>query len=213
MGHFALVFFVDQLALARHTDKSGPRDRELFVRNLPLSDMSHNQIKEYFETFGRVESMAFIGDPYTDEPNGEGYVRFVNHFGAKNCLDDLTQDHEAEPTDLIGSWSQSERMLQRKANCHRFNYIVELVGETNGASLERARQDMNLKRLWVTGESLRQKDKLAPNLDIKQLQFVGRFVEESQVERFREYLMRYVERTHTRIEHRLLKRKRKAMST
>merc|ERR1719343_151204 len=104
----------------------GPEDRELFLRNLPLQDMSQPQLQEYFEGFGEVDSLSLITNSLTGEPSGEGYVRFKEHRDAKACLDALNPatGEEVEQDDLTGSWSESERFLSRKANCYAFNMIT-----------------------------------------------------------------------------------------
>ena len=58
-------------------------------------------------------------DPFGEQTN-EGYVRFKDHRDAERCLEALTPgEEEADPTDLAGTWSESERVLQRKNNCYR----------------------------------------------------------------------------------------------
>ena len=56
------------------------------------------------------------------------YVRFKDHRDAGRCLEALTpgEPEEADPTDLAGTWSESERVLQRKNNCYRpaFSLLV-----------------------------------------------------------------------------------------
>jgi len=111
--------------------------------------------------------------------------------------------------DLAGSWSESERALQRKSNSYRFNLVAELVG-ADGAGLERLKQEAKLKGLWVLAESLQQKDRGAPPVSGRQLHFVGRVQDEVNVRLFRELLERALEETHTRITDRIEKRRRKA---
>lgn len=111
--------------------------------------------------------------------------------------------------DLAGSWSESERALQRKSNSYRFNLVAELVG-ADGSGLERLKQEANLKGLWVLAESLQQKDRGAPPASGRQLHFVGRVLDEVNVRLFRELLERALEDTHTKITDRIEKRRRKA---
>ncbi|CAE8658042.1 unnamed protein product, partial [Polarella glacialis] len=146
-GSFNVGIFIDQLAMSRRPTEAGPgpEDRELFVRNLPLHDMTRQQLQEYFEGFGEVDSLTLIGDVFTSEPTNEGYVRFRHHKDAKRCIEALTpNEEEADPTDLAGSWSESERVLQRKANCYKFNLLAELVG-ADGKGLERMKAEAKLK--------------------------------------------------------------------
>mmetsp|Transcript_89318 Transcript_89318/g.251430 ORF Transcript_89318/g.251430 Transcript_89318/m.251430 type:complete len:921 (+) Transcript_89318:103-2865(+) len=210
-GSFHVGIFVDQLTMNRRPSKvePGPEDKELFVRNLPLQDMNRQQLQEYFEGFGEVDDLCLIRDPFTDDLVGEGYVRFKQHRDARRCMEALTPDQEAEPNDLIGSWSESERMLQRKGNCYKFNLIAELVGK-DGANLERLRLGAKLKGLWVLAESVKQKDQFAPRLVGKQLHFAGRFSEEAHIQLLRDLVEQALEEAHARISERTAKRKRKA---
>jgi len=209
-GSFRMGIFVDQLAMSRRPTETGPtsEDKELFVRNLPLQDMNRQQLQEYFEGFGEVEDLYLVRDPFTDEPIGEGYVRFTLHRDAKRCLEALTPDGEAEATDLVGSWSDSERILQRKLNCYRFNLISELVGK-DGGGLERLKADGKLKGLWFLADSLQQRDKHAPKLLGKQVHLVGRFTDETHIKLLHELLERILEEVHARIADRIERRKRK----
>jgi len=211
-GSFHMSVFIDQLIMNRRPADvgPGPEDCELFVRNLPLQDMKRQQLQEYFEGFGEVEDLHLIKDTFTNEPNGEGYVRFRQHRDAKRCIEALTPENEAEPTDLAGCWSESERALQRKANCYKFNLVAELVG-ADGSGLERLKTEAKLKGLWVLAESLQQRDRTAPPPSGRQLHFVGRCFEESHVQLFRELLERALEETHAKIMDRMEKRKRKAV--
>jgi len=212
-GTFCVAVFIDQLAMNRRPQEAGagPEDRELFVQNLPLQDMNRQQLQEYFEGFGEVEDLHLITHMFSAEPTGEGYVRFRQHRDAQRCIEALTPSnpHEAEPMDLAGSWSESERALQRKSNSYRFNLIAELVG-ADGSGLERLKQEAKLKGLWVLAESLQQKDRGAPPASGRQLHFVGRIQDEANVWLFRELLERALEATHTKITDRIEKRKRKA---
>jgi len=209
-GSFHVTIFVDQLTMNRRPLDvgPGPEDRELFVRNLPLQDMKRQQLQEYFEGFGEVEDLYLIRDAFTDEPTGAGYVRFRQHRDAKRCIEALTPEYEAEPTDLAGSWSESERALQRKSNCYRFNLVAELVG-SDGSGLERLKTDAKLKGLWVLAESLHQKDRSAPPPSGRQLHFVGRCFEESHIQLFHDLLERALEETHAKILDRMEKRRKK----
>ena len=47
---------------------------------------------------------------------------------------------DAEGTDLIGQWSESERALQLKSSCYGFNLILELVA-ANGSGLEQLKSE------------------------------------------------------------------------
>lgn len=212
-GSFHVPVFIDQLAMNRRPPEAGPgpEDRELFVQNLPLQDMNRQQLQEYFEGFGEVEDLHLITNPFTSEPTGEGYVRFRQHRDSQRCIDALTPNspHEAEPTDLVGSWSESERALQRKSNSYRFNLVAELVG-ADGSGLERLKTEAKLKGLWVLAESLQQKDRSAPPPTGRQLHFVGRVQEEAHMQLFQELLERALEETHTKITDRIEKRRRKA---
>jgi len=210
-GDYLVSIFIDQLPLAKRPIAGpGPEDRELFVRNLPLQDMNHAQLQEYFEGFGEVQDLYLIRDGCTNEPTSEGYVRFKQHGDAVRCIEALTpeQDGEAEPTDLVGQWSESERMLQRKGNCYRFNLVSEIVG-AEGAGLARMKSDAKLKCLWVLGESLQQKDKYAPPALAKQLHFVARCNEDSNVPLFRERLEKAFQAMHKRVLGRIKKRKKR----
>mmetsp|Transcript_11248 Transcript_11248/g.39888 ORF Transcript_11248/g.39888 Transcript_11248/m.39888 type:complete len:884 (+) Transcript_11248:92-2743(+) len=212
-GCVRIGFFIDQLPMHRRPLESepGPEDRELFVQNLPLADMNPQQLQEYFEGFGEVEDLHLIKATFTEELTGEGYVRFKNHRDAVRCIEALTPSspQDADPSDLMGSWSESERILQRKGNCYRFNLITELVG-MDGSGLAKLKQEAKLKGVWVLSESLQQKDRASPPLAARQLQFVGKVTEEANVKLFREQLERTLEDIHTKIADRLEKRKRKA---
>lgn len=212
-GSFQVPIFIDQLAMSRRPLEAGPgpEDRELFVQNLPLQDMNRQQLQEYFEGFGEVEDLHLISGVFSSEPTGEGYVRFKHHRDAQRCIEALTPNspHEAEPTDLAGSWSESERALQRKANSYRFNLLAELVG-ADGSGIERLKSEAKLKGLWVLAETLQQKDRGAPPASGRQLEFVGRVQDEAHVRTFRELLERALEETHTKITDRIEKRRRKA---
>lgn len=208
---FRATLFIDQLAMHRRPLEaaSSPEDRELFVKNLPLQDMNRQQIQEYFEGFGEVEDLYLINDIFSGAPNGEGYVRFKSHDTAVRCMDALTPENEAESTELTGWWSESERVLQRKSNCYRFNLIAELAGK-DGVGIQRWKSDGSLKEAWMLAETLQQKDRHAPPRSARQLHFVARCADEEQVGQFREILERAVEDAHGSISDRIEKRKRKA---
>ncbi|CAE7782990.1 rab6, partial [Symbiodinium pilosum] len=91
-GSFQVSIFVDQLALSRRPAEvlPGPEDRELYVRNLPLQDMTRKQLREYFEGFGEVDDLHLILDAFGVEPTNEGYVRFKYHRDALRCIEALT---------------------------------------------------------------------------------------------------------------------------
>ncbi|CAK9044343.1 CUGBP Elav-like family member 4 (CELF-4) (Bruno-like protein 4) (CUG-BP- and ETR-3-like factor 4) (RNA-binding protein BRUNOL-4), partial [Durusdinium trenchii] len=211
-GSFQVSIFIDQLALSRRPLEAGPgpEDRELYVRNLPLHDMSRQQLQEYFEGFGEVDDLHLNADAFSMEQVNEGYIRFKDHRDAVRCIEALTptDPDEADPTDLAGSWSESERVLQRKTNCYRFNVVAELVG-ADGSGLERIKAEARLKGLWILGESLQLKDKTAPKACGRQLHFVGRCTEEVNVRFFRDLLERELEVIHRKIASRLEKRKQK----
>jgi len=206
------TFFIDQLAMNRRPLEAAPseEDRELFVKNLPLQDMNRQQLQEYFEGYGEVEDLHLITDNYTGEPNGEGYVRFKLHENALRCVEALTPENEAEEGNhLTGWWSESERALQRKSNCYRFNLIAELVGK-DGIALDKLKSEAQIKGMWLLAESLQQKDRHAPPRSARQLHFVARCTEDVQATNFRELLERSLEEAHGRISDRIEKRKRKA---
>ena len=211
-GNFHINIFIDQLALNRRPLEAspGPEDRELYVRNLPLHDMSRQQLQEYFQGFGEVDDLHLILDTLSLEQTNEGYVRFKDHRDALRCIEALTPSdpEEADPTDLAGSWSESERVLQRKNNCYRFNLVAELVG-ADGSGLEKLKAEANLKGLWILGETLQLKDRTAPRAAGRQLHFVGRCTEEANVRLFRDLLERELEVIHRKITSRLEKRKQK----
>lgn len=211
-GSCKATFFIDQLPMNRRPLEAaaGPEDRELFVKNLPLQDMNPQQLQEYFEGFGEVEDLHLITDVFTGEPNGEGYVRFKSHDNALRCIEALPAEAEAEESkDLTGWWSESERALQRKSNCYRFNLICELVGK-NGTALERLQSEAHVKGLWMLAESLQQKDRYAVPRSGRQLHVVACCTEEAQVGQLREALGGALEDAHGRISDRIEKRKRKA---
>jgi len=206
------TFFVDQLAMTRRPLEGapGPEDRELFVKNLPLKDMNRQELLNYFGGFGEVDDLHLITDTSTGEPNGEGYVRFKSHADARRCIEALPPEAEAEESkDLTGWWSESERVLQRKANIYRFNLICELVGR-NGVELERLKTGSNVKDVWMLAESLQQRARHAPPRSGRQVHFVARCPEETNAAQFREMLERALEDAHNRISDRIEKRKRKA---
>ncbi|CAK0861848.1 unnamed protein product, partial [Prorocentrum cordatum] len=212
-GSFLSSFFVDQLPMSRRPTEPlpGPDDAELYVKNLPLQDMDRQQLVEYFEGFGEVEDLLLIRDHFTAEPTGEGYVRFKNHRDAQRCIEALTpgDGDEVDPMDLTGRWSESERALQKKANCYRFNVVAELVG-ADGSGLDRLKKEAKLKSFWVLAECLTQKDRLAPAPDGRQLHFAARCPDEASARAFRDLLEKTLEETHARISDRMEKRKRKA---
>lgn len=212
-GSFLVGLYVDQLSLSRRPSEVSPRpeDRELFVRNLPLQDMNRQQLQEYFEGFGEVEELHLLKDPFTGEPISEGYVRFKCHKDAVRCIEALmpTDQAEFDPSDLAGTWSESERILQRKDNCYQFNLLSELVG-SNGSHLEQLTEEAKLEGLWLLAEPLQQKDGQAPPTSGRQFQFIGRCSQESQIAVFREMLERSLEEIHTKISDRIDRRRRKA---
>jgi len=209
-GAFRASFFIDQLLMNRRPTEAGPspEDRELFVKNLPLQDMNRQQLQEYFEGFGEVEDLYLIRDTFTGEPTQEGYVRFKQHANALRCIEALTPENEAESSDLTGWWSESERVLQRKTNCYRFNLISELVGE-KGMGIESMKAEAKLEGLWLLAESLQQRDPHAPPRLGRQLHFLGRCTEEAHVKLFQEILESAVEDAHSKITERIERRKRK----
>jgi len=211
-GSLLAGFFVDQLGNAKRPldDQPGAEDRELYVQSLPLQDMNAQQLREYFEGFGEVEDMHLIKEASTDADTNDGYIRFKNHRDAARCIEALTPTNpqEADPTDLSGSWSESERVLQKKANCYRFSLLPELVG-MDGSGLERLKEESKAQSIWVLAESLEQKDKHAPPSVSRQVQIVGRVADESGAKLFRECLQRAVESLHDKVADRLAKRKRK----
>lgn len=214
-GSFHVSFFLDQLSMNRRPEdvEPGPEDKELFVRNLPLQDMNRQQLQEYFEGFGEIEDLYLVRDTFSGEATGEGYVRFRQHGDAVRCIEALTPDPEgdtgeAEATDLAGAWSESERALQRKANCYRFSLLAELVG-ADGSGLERLKTESNVESLWLMADSLQQRDRSAPPPSGRQMHFVARCTDESQVETLRECLERAVDEVHGKIGDRIEKRERK----
>jgi len=212
-GDFEVSFFLDQLQLShRPVSSPGPDDRELFVKNLPLQDMNRQQIQEYFEGFGEVEDLHLIQDPYTNEDTSEGYVRFRLHADAVRCIDALSPVQggaDADSAELSGQWSESERALQRKLNCYHFSLVVELVGQ-DGSKLQALRDEAKVKNLWIMAESLTQRDTEAPVASGKQLHFVARCTNQSQVSLLRECLERSLGAIHSKIKKRDARKKRKA---
>lgn len=214
-GTFLARIYIDQLVLDHRPTRAAPTpvDRELFVRRLPLQDMNQLQLQEYFEGFGEVEDLHLIRDTYTDQLIGEGYVRFRQHRDARRCLEALTPDGDADPNDLVGTWSESERALQRKdVNCYRFNLIDELVC-SDGSGLERLKTECHLSGIWCLAETLRQRDRTSPPPSGKQLHFVGRFADEAHVDILRESLQEAFRKIHRRISDRMERRSRKAAAT
>lgn len=201
-GAFHVSIFVDQLAMGQRPDLAPkPADRELFVRNLPLQDMSQQQLQEYFEGFGEVEDLYLIRDTVTLEPMNEGYVRFRQHADAVRCIEALTPEDgemEADASDLVGTWSESERVLQRKASCYHFNLLAELIA-SDGSGLEHIKEDAAIRCVWVLADSLKQRDLQSPPPNGRQLHFVARCTDEAQLGAFRQILERAVAAAHRRI--------------
>lgn len=208
---FYVSIFIDQLMLTKRPQKiqPNPTDREVFVRNLPLADMKEEQVREYFDGFGHVEDLNLLHDDFSNELTGEAYVRFKSHEDARNCIEALPPDTEAEATDLAGSWSESERVLQRRKNCYGFGIIMDLVG-ADGSGLKVLAEQSKFQSLWLMSESLKLKDHTAPPRNGKQLHFVGRCHEEPHRQEFKELLERKFEEIHSRIAHRIEKKRRNA---
>ena len=69
-GSFQVCVFLDQLRLNRRPSAGpGPSDHELHVRNLPLHDMSRQQLSEYFQGFGEVEELHVLLDVFGEQTN------------------------------------------------------------------------------------------------------------------------------------------------
>mmetsp|Transcript_48317 Transcript_48317/g.103506 ORF Transcript_48317/g.103506 Transcript_48317/m.103506 type:complete len:668 (-) Transcript_48317:125-2128(-) len=211
-GSLRIGFFVDELVMKKRPFdlEPGPEDRELFVRNLPMED-SEPQILEYFQGFGEVEDLNLIKSVFTEELTLQGYVRFKRHADAVRCIESLTPEdpEDIDPTDLVGAWSESERILQRKENCYKYNLITEIV-QMDGSGLEKIKKEAKLEKLWLMSESLQQKDLDAPPLTGRQVQFVGKATQEGQIKVLKELLEKRLEETHKKISNRLSQRKRKA---
>lgn len=60
----------------------------IYVGNLS-SDVTEDQLKQSFEAFGEVKSVAIIKDKLTGEPRGFGFVEMPSNEQAKTAMQEL----------------------------------------------------------------------------------------------------------------------------
>ncbi len=60
----------------------------IYVGNLS-NEVTEEDLKQAFETFGEVESVKIIKDKYTDRSKGFGFVEMPDNAGAQSAIDDL----------------------------------------------------------------------------------------------------------------------------
>jgi cold-inducible RNA-binding protein len=61
---------------------------KLYVGNLPY-DVTEDEIRQAFESFGQVFSAVTIKDRYTEQSKGFGFVEMPNDDEAKNAIEGL----------------------------------------------------------------------------------------------------------------------------
>ncbi len=60
----------------------------IYIGNLSY-EVTEEDLKQAFETFGEVESVKIIKDKYTDRSKGFGFIEMPDDAGAQSAIDDL----------------------------------------------------------------------------------------------------------------------------
>eukprot|EP00929_Paragymnodinium_shiwhaense_P124028 TRINITY_DN9881_c0_g1_i1.p1 TRINITY_DN9881_c0_g1~~TRINITY_DN9881_c0_g1_i1.p1 ORF type:complete len:807 (+),score=156.65 TRINITY_DN9881_c0_g1_i1:45-2465(+) len=203
-GSFPAVLFLDEVPMPRSPCRytPTPRDRELFFRNLPLRQMSQEQLREYFEGFGRVSDVYLLRDNWSGKPTGDGYVRFVEHRGAQDCLAALAKNEDTQPTDLCCWWSESERLLQRTSSVYEVD-LLEQILSSDGSWLQAVQQACALKGIWFLGQGVKHISPKVPKALAKQAHFYAVCQHEASVIELRKLLASALEKAHRRIQQRI----------
>eukprot|EP00930_Biecheleria_cincta_P057224 TRINITY_DN4319_c0_g1_i1.p1 TRINITY_DN4319_c0_g1~~TRINITY_DN4319_c0_g1_i1.p1 ORF type:complete len:644 (-),score=105.68 TRINITY_DN4319_c0_g1_i1:12-1919(-) len=80
------TIFIDELEMSfRPNVEPGKEDCEVFMRNLPVNEISREDIHEWVTGFGTIEDLHLIQDN-TKQLTGTGYVRFATHEQAVLCI-------------------------------------------------------------------------------------------------------------------------------
>ncbi|KAF1854852.1 hypothetical protein Lal_00012847 [Lupinus albus] len=109
---------VQSLAPKRMTDNTST----LFIRNLPFTT-TDEQLKDFFDHFGKVRYARVVMDKVTEKPAGTGFVCFYDIDDAKKCIkgaprpdpslaaakNSILQDESADPD---GKYTLDGRLLQ-----------------------------------------------------------------------------------------------------
>ncbi|KAK2681669.1 RNA recognition motif domain [Fusarium oxysporum f. sp. vasinfectum] len=109
---------VQSLAPKRMTDNTST----VFIRNLPFTT-TDEQLKDFFDHFGKVRYARVVMDKVTEKPAGTGFVCFYDVDDAKKCIkgaprpdpsvaaakNSILQDESADPD---GKYTLDGRLLQ-----------------------------------------------------------------------------------------------------
>jgi len=136
--------------------KTTDNSSTLFIRNLPFTS-TDEQLKGFFETFGRVRYARVVFDKVTEKPAGTGFVCFFKESDAKECIkgaprptpaaagakQSLLLDENADPS---GKYTLDGRLLQ----------VAQAVNKEEATNLAESslakRQEKDKRRLYLLAE-------------------------------------------------------------
>ncbi|KAJ3533758.1 hypothetical protein NM208_g7842 [Fusarium decemcellulare] len=128
----------------------------VFIRNLPFTT-TDEQLKSFFDHFGKVRYARVVMDKVTEKPAGTGFVCFFDVDDAKNCIknaprpnhpvagakNSILQDESADPD---GKYTLDGRLLQVAQAVNK----EEATNLADGALAKRNQKDK--RRLFLLNE-------------------------------------------------------------
>jgi RNA recognition motif-containing protein len=183
------TIFLDELGMkSRPKKNAGARDREVFLRALPVGDCTKKQIFEYLEGFGKLEKLEDLwllpSDTDPSKPKGNGYAKFATHSDAQQCLNAHAGDGGDEMEgDVLANWSESERAIQGEASI----YSKDIHKAFDNKALEAAKKATGIEALWMSSQLQKPSDHNAQVFDVNYMHFTSKCTEE-QFTTLREHL-------------------------
>jgi len=133
--------FIDELPMMCKPEvPPGQNDREVFLRGLPESVTSEDELVQWLSGFGMIEDALILRDQTTDHSKGKAYVRFQTPLSAGACIKmHSTGSVEAQ-------WSESERALQRTLSVYRAD-LQDAFADRSGGILPAVLQQAKVSKL------------------------------------------------------------------
>lgn len=181
-----------------------------------MGECTEDQIREWLEGFGAVEEIFLMSSKSPGgkkELSGKGYVRFMTHKDAADCAAAVPSVKEEAEGDVVGTWSESERAMQRHTNVYKSNIAPLFLGGPGakgaGGGLEQMKKLSGVTALFMYAneESSKDEDETKNPLAEKRFRFEAKCTDE-QFSNLRAALGRAMMEIHERISERLKKVKR-----
>ncbi|CAK0897396.1 unnamed protein product, partial [Prorocentrum cordatum] len=142
-----LQLFMDELHSA--TGEPSAADREVYLRSVPVEDVTEDELQEWAQGFGELEGTHFLRDFAGERLAGYAYLRFTKHEDAAAMITAYPAAATGEEAtgDVEARWSLSERLQQGSTGVLGADALGLLAGR-----LEDLRLATGCPSLSITGD-------------------------------------------------------------